>query len=40
MYKMIVEMLEDGFTSEQIATQLDLPVRQIQEIEADLYEFI
>lgn len=40
MYKTIVAMLEDDMTPEQIATKLDLPVKQIRAIEADLYEFI
>lgn len=40
MYKMIVQMLEDGMTPEQIAEQLDLPVKQIRAIEADYFEFI
>ena len=40
MYKVIVDMLEDGLTPEQIAAKLDLPVRQIREIEADFYEFV
>ena len=37
-YKTIVAMLDDGMTAQQIATKLDLPVKQIMAIEADLYE--
>ena len=40
MYKMIVQMLEDGMTVHQIATELDIAVRQVKEIEADFYEFV
>lgn len=40
MYKMIIAMLEDDMTPEQIAAKLDLPVKQIRAIEADYFEFI
>lgn len=40
MYKVIVDMLEDGLTPEQVAAKLDLPLMQVYEIEADFYEFV
>ena len=40
MYKMIVDMLEDGLTPKQVAAKLDLPAGQIHEIKADFYEFV
>lgn len=40
MYKLIVQMLEDGMTVHAIATELNISVRQVREIEADFYEFI
>ena len=40
MYNVIVEMLEADIEVEEIARQLDLPVRQVRAIEADFYEFI
>lgn len=40
MYEKIVEMLEQGFTEQAIADELDLPIKQVYAIEADFYEFI
>lgn len=40
MYRKIVEMLEADMTPEQIATDLDLPIRQIRAIEADHFDFV
>lgn len=40
MYKMIVQMLEDGMTVHQIAAELDIAVRQVKEIEDDFYQFV
>lgn len=40
MYTVIVEMLEANIPLQAIADQLDLPIRQIRAIEADLYGFI
>ena len=40
MYNIIIEMLEANFEAEEIALQLDLPVRQVRAIEADYFEFI
>ena len=40
MYKIIIEMLEANLEVEEIALQLDLPVRQVRAIEADYFEFI
>lgn len=40
MYQMIIEMLEENIPLEEIAERLDIPVRQVREIEADFYEFI
>lgn len=40
MYKIIIAMLEDDMTPEQIAVKLDLPVKQVRSIEADYFEFI
>ena len=40
MYQMIIDMLEENIPLEEIAERLDIPVRQVREIEADFYEFI
>lgn len=40
MYKVIIEMLEANLEAEEIALQLDLPIRQVRALEADFYEFI
>jgi hypothetical protein len=40
MYQVIIEMLEENIPLEEIAERLDIPVRQVREIEADFYEFI
>jgi cytoskeletal protein RodZ len=40
MYKIIVAMLEDNVPLQDIATQLDISIRQVRAIEADFYEFI
>lgn len=40
MYKMIIAMLEDNLSVQEIATKLDIPVKQVTAIEADYYEFI
>ena len=40
MYNIIVTMLEDDIPLQDIATQLDIPIRQVRAIEADFYEFI
>lgn len=39
-YKTIVALLDDGLSAEQVASKLNLPIKQILAIEADLYEFI
>jgi cytoskeletal protein RodZ len=40
MYQIIIEMLEENIPLEDIAERLDIPVRQVREIEADFYEFV
>jgi hypothetical protein len=40
MYKMIVDMLEDDLSVQEIAGKLNIPVRQVTAIEADLYELV
>jgi uncharacterized protein (DUF433 family) len=40
MYKKIVEMLEQDIPLQDIADELDLPIKQVRAIEADFYEFI
>jgi hypothetical protein len=40
MYKIIIDLLEDDIPLQDIAAQLDIPIRQVRAIEADFYEFI
>lgn len=40
MYKIIIDLLEDNTPLQDIADQLDIPIRQVRAIEADFYEFI
>jgi cytoskeletal protein RodZ len=40
MYQVIVDMLEANVAAEEIAQQLDIPVRQVRAIEEDFYQFV
>jgi hypothetical protein len=40
MYQVIVDMLEADIPLGEIASQLDIPIRQVRAIEADFYEFV